>query len=138
MKVLVTGGAGFLGSHLCAYLVNEGYDVVALDNLYTGSMRNLKPLAEKSNFRFVNGDVTEPVRLKFDQVFKIDPIIAELLFDSGVNMGCGTAIKFLQRSLNVLNLEQSTYQNIDVDGNIGAITLSCLIKFIESDTRLFG
>ena len=56
---LVTGGAGFLGSHLCERLLGEGYRVVAIDNLYTGSRANMKGFAKNKNFTFVKADVTE-------------------------------------------------------------------------------
>ena len=56
---LVTGGAGFLGSHLCERLLGEGYRVVAIDNLYTGSKANMKSFAKNPNFTFIRADVTE-------------------------------------------------------------------------------
>ena len=56
---LVTGGAGFLGSHLCERLLKDGYKVVALDNLYTGSRANIKSFAKNPNFTFIKADVTE-------------------------------------------------------------------------------
>ena len=56
---LVTGGAGFLGSHLCERLLGEGYRVVAIDNLYTGSKANMKSFARNKNFTFVKADVTD-------------------------------------------------------------------------------
>ena len=56
---LVTGGAGFLGSHLCERLLKDGYKVVALDNLYTGSKANMKSFAKNPNFAFIKADVTE-------------------------------------------------------------------------------
>ena len=56
---LVTGGAGFLGSHLCERLLGEGYRVVAIDNLYTGSKANMKSFAKNPNFTFIKADVTE-------------------------------------------------------------------------------
>ena len=56
---LVTGGAGFLGSHLCERLLKDGYKVVALDNLYTGSRANMKAFAKNRNFTFIKADVTE-------------------------------------------------------------------------------
>jgi dTDP-glucose 4,6-dehydratase len=58
MRVLVTGGAGFLGSHLCDRLLAEGHDVVAMDNLVTGNLRNIAHLADEPRFRFVRHDVT--------------------------------------------------------------------------------
>jgi nucleoside-diphosphate-sugar epimerase len=63
-SVLVTGGAGFIGSHLCEKLLKEGFQVFCLDNLSTGSEQNIKNLMHKSNFEFVEADVTKP--FKFD------------------------------------------------------------------------
>src|SRR5262245_4202230 len=63
MRVLVTGGAGFLGSHLCDRLLAEGHDVVAMDNLLTGNLRNVAHLEENPRFRFVKHDVTHFIRV---------------------------------------------------------------------------
>ena len=60
-KALVAGGAGFIGSHLCDRLVKEGYEVMCLDNLYTGRMENIRHLLENSHFTFVSHDVTKPM-----------------------------------------------------------------------------
>ena len=74
---LVTGGAGFLGSHLCERLLNEGYKVVAIDNLYTGSRANIKGFAKNENFTFVKADVTDlrtgdaRLKTKFDEVYNL-------------------------------------------------------------------
>lgn len=57
-KILVTGGAGFIGSHLCEYLLNKGYKVVCLDNLITGSKKNIEPFLGNPNFEFIEADVT--------------------------------------------------------------------------------
>ena len=59
MKLLITGGAGFIGSNLCEYFVNKGYDVVCLDNLSTGFRHNIEPLIGKPNFRFIEGDIRD-------------------------------------------------------------------------------
>jgi dTDP-glucose 4,6-dehydratase len=59
MRILVTGGAGFLGSHLCDRFLAEGHEVVVLDNLITGSTQNIRHLAGNSRFRFIKQDVTE-------------------------------------------------------------------------------
>jgi dTDP-glucose 4,6-dehydratase len=61
MRVLVTGGAGFLGSHLCEKLLARGDEAVAMDNLLTGSLRNLEPFKDHPRFRFVRHDVTEEI-----------------------------------------------------------------------------
>jgi dTDP-glucose 4,6-dehydratase len=59
MRVLVTGGAGFLGSHLCDRLLTEGHEVIAMDNLVTGNLDNIGHLSEETRFRFVRHDVTQ-------------------------------------------------------------------------------
>src|SRR5450756_635739 len=59
MRVIVTGGAGFLGSHLCERLLAEGHEVVAMDNLLTGNLRNIAHLSGEPRFRFVRHDVTQ-------------------------------------------------------------------------------
>ena len=71
---LVTGGAGFLGSHLCERLLNESYRVVAIDNLYTGSRANMKSFAKNPNFTFVKADVTDERFGKFGRFGKFDEI----------------------------------------------------------------
>ena len=57
-KILITGGAGFLGSHLCDRFIKENYEVIAMDNLSTGSLKNIDHLLKKSNFEFSDQDVT--------------------------------------------------------------------------------
>ncbi|MBQ9688648.1 SDR family oxidoreductase [bacterium] len=71
MNILVTGGAGFIGSHLCERLVNEGNRVTCVDNLYTGSMDNIEHLLENDNFEFINHDITEPLDIKVDQIYNL-------------------------------------------------------------------
>ncbi len=66
MRIVVTGGAGFLGSHLCDAFVERGHDVVAIDNLITGSVANIEHLAGHDRFRFIHHDVTEFIYLKGD------------------------------------------------------------------------
>ncbi len=68
-RVLITGGAGFIGSHLCDNLVASGYDVICLDSLFTGSKSNIFHLFGKPNFEFLRHDVTEPLRLEVDRIF---------------------------------------------------------------------
>lgn len=71
MKVLVSGGAGFIGSHLCARLVREGHTVVCADNLLTGSERNIAKLQDESGFSFLRQDVIEPFEFTADAVFHL-------------------------------------------------------------------
>jgi len=59
-RILVTGGAGFLGSHLCDRLVEDGHDVLCLDNFFTGTRNNISHLLEKSNFELIRHDLASP------------------------------------------------------------------------------
>ncbi len=61
--VLITGGAGFLGSHLCDWFITRGYKVIALDNLITGSKKNIAHLSKNKNFRFIKHDISKPIRI---------------------------------------------------------------------------
>ena len=70
-KILVTGGAGFIGSHLCEKLVSQGNEVICLDNLFTGSLDNIKDLMKEKNFTFVEHDIIEPYRVEVDQIYNL-------------------------------------------------------------------
>lgn len=70
MRILVTGGAGFLGSHLCERLALEGHDILCLDNLFTGNNKNIKHL-EGKKFEFVQGDVINPFEADVDRIFHL-------------------------------------------------------------------
>ena len=70
--ILVTGGAGFIGSHLCKVLVDKGNKVICLDNLITGSKRNINQLLERKNFEFINHDIIEPFyRNQIDEIYNL-------------------------------------------------------------------
>jgi len=71
MRILVTGGAGFIGSHLCERLVSEGNEVLCLDNFFTGRRENILPLLDNSNFELLRHDVTEPILLEVDQIYNL-------------------------------------------------------------------
>lgn len=70
-RVLVTGGAGFVGSHLCERLLSEGNDVICLDNYFTGSKDNVRHLLDNHNFELVRHDVTEPFYAEVDEIYNL-------------------------------------------------------------------
>jgi UDP-glucuronate decarboxylase len=70
-RILVTGGSGFLGSHLCDRLVERGDDVICADNLFTGRKRNIAHLLDKPNFEFTRHDVTFPLYVEVDQIYNL-------------------------------------------------------------------
>lgn len=71
MRILVTGGAGFLGSHLCDRLLKDGHEVVAIDNLFTGRKLNIAHLMGHANFEFVRHDVIDPFKYEVDQIYNL-------------------------------------------------------------------
>jgi UDP-glucuronate decarboxylase len=70
-RVLVTGGAGFLGSHLCENLLGQGHEVICVDNLYTGTKRNILHLLDNPNFEFMRHDITFPLYLEVDEIYNL-------------------------------------------------------------------
>lgn len=70
-KILVSGGAGFIGAHLCSRLVNDGHQVVCLDNLFTGSEKNIAHLRENPHFQFVLHDVEIPYEAEVDEIYNL-------------------------------------------------------------------
>jgi len=71
MRILVTGGAGFIGSHLCERLLSEGHEVICLDNFFTGRKQNIAHLLDSHQFELVRHDVTEPILLEVDQIYNL-------------------------------------------------------------------
>jgi UDP-glucuronate decarboxylase len=70
-KILVTGGAGFLGSHLCERLIAEGHEVLCVDNFFTGSKANIAHLTKHSNFEFMRHDITFPLYVEVDEIYNL-------------------------------------------------------------------
>jgi UDP-glucuronate decarboxylase len=70
-KILVTGGAGFIGSHLCTSLINAGHDVLCVDNLYTGTKRNIEHLFPSTRFEFMRHDTTFPLYVEVDEIYNL-------------------------------------------------------------------
>ncbi len=70
-RILVTGGAGFLGSHLCERLVEDGHDVICLDNFFTSQKANVTHLLDRPNFELIRHDITVPIFLELDQIYNL-------------------------------------------------------------------
>ena len=70
-KILVTGGAGFVGSFLCDRLIDEGHEVIAIDNFFTGSKENLSQLSDETNFELIRHDIVKPILLEVDWIFNL-------------------------------------------------------------------
>ena len=71
MRILITGGAGFLGSHLADRLLEDGHEIICMDNLFTGSKRNIAHLMQNPSFEFLRHDVTDPFKLEVDQIYNL-------------------------------------------------------------------
>ena len=71
MRILITGGAGFLGSHLSKRLLDEGHEVICLDNFFTGRKRNIEPLLGHPKFEMMRHDVTDPFKAEVDQIYNL-------------------------------------------------------------------
>ncbi len=107
--ILVTGGAGFIGSHLCRKLVFLGHRVIGIDNLYSGNLDNIHDLLKNENFSFINHDICNPIQIKVDQIY---------------NFACPASPKFYQHdpvktiktsvqgAINMLDLAKSNNAKI--------------------------
>ena len=71
MRFLVTGGAGFLGSHLCDSLLAKGHEVICLDNFYTGSRKNVEHLRDNPKFELIRHDVSFPIQVEVDAIMNL-------------------------------------------------------------------
>jgi UDP-glucuronate decarboxylase len=70
-RILITGGAGFIGSHLCERLLNDGNEVICLDNFFTGSKENIMHLMDNKNFELIRHDIIEPILIETDQIYNL-------------------------------------------------------------------
>ena len=123
MRVLVAGGAGFLGSHLCESLLNNGHSVICLDNLYTGSKDNIQHLSGNPQFEFLRHDVTFPVYLEVDAIF---------------NLACPASPVHYQRN-PVQTLKTSVHGAINLLGlakRVGAIYIQASTSEVYGDPTI--
>ncbi|MCM8534767.1 MAG: SDR family oxidoreductase [Lentisphaeraceae bacterium] len=100
-KILVTGGAGFLGSHLCDKLLAEGNEVICLDNLYTGQKKNIYHNHDNPRFEFIRHDIVEPIRLEVDQIYNLACPASPVHYQSNP---IGTTKTCVHGSINMLGL----------------------------------
>ena len=70
-RILITGGAGFLGSHLCEQLLREGNDIICLDNFFTGDKKNIAHLLGLPNFELIRHDIINPIYLEVDEIYNL-------------------------------------------------------------------
>ncbi|MFA5155471.1 MAG: UDP-glucuronic acid decarboxylase family protein [Patescibacteria group bacterium] len=101
MKILVTGGAGFIGSHLCRRLLADGQEVFCLDNLQTGSRENIAELMDNSRFQFIEQDVVTPISLKVAQIYNLACPASPIHYQRDP---VKTTITSVMGAINVLNL----------------------------------
>lgn len=109
MRILVTGGAGFLGSHLCDSLLELGHEVVSIDNFYTGSVRNLSHLKHNVNFESIRHDVTIPIYLEVDGIFNLACPASPIHYQNDPVQTLKTSV---HGAINVLGLAKRTKARI--------------------------
>jgi UDP-glucuronate decarboxylase len=155
MKILVTGGAGFLGSYICEALLELNHEVIALDNLFTGSKNNINHLFSNSNFEFIRHDVTFPIFLEVDGIinmacpaspknYQIDPVQTIKTNVHGVINLLGLAKRTNARILQASTSEvygdpKVKPQNEEYWGNVNPIGLrSCYDEGKRAAETLFS
>ena len=122
-RVLVTGGAGFLGSHLCDRLINDGNDVICIDNLFTGSKDNIRHLLGNPYFEFIRHDVTQPIFVECDQIY---------------NLACPASPKWYQKD-PIYTFQTSVYGAMNILGlakRTGARVLQASTSEIYGDPNI--
>jgi UDP-glucuronate decarboxylase len=105
ISAIVTGGAGFIGSHLCEKLLKSGYQVICIDNLFTGRLRNIKHLQGNSKFSFVRHDIIRPLSIKSDWIFNLACPASPVHYQFNPVKTLKTSVI---GSLNILNLARKS------------------------------
>jgi UDP-glucuronate decarboxylase len=108
-RILVTGGSGFLGSHLCERLLKDGHEVVCLDNFFTGSRVNVEHLLDNHRFELMRHDVTEPLTLEVDEVFHLACPASPIHYQRNPVRTIRTAV---EGTLNVLDLAREVHARV--------------------------
>jgi UDP-glucuronate decarboxylase len=108
-RILVTGGSGFLGSHLCERLLKDGHEVVCLDNFFTGSRVNVEHLLDNHRFELMRHDVTEPLTLEVDEVFHLACPASPIHYQRNPVRTIRTAV---EGTLNILDLAREVHARV--------------------------
>jgi UDP-glucuronate decarboxylase len=108
-RILVSGGSGFVGSHLCDRLLKEGHEVVCLDNFFTGSRANIEHLLDHHRFELVRHDVTEPITMEVDQVYHLACPASPIHYQRNPVRTIRTAV---EGTLNMLDLAREVRARI--------------------------
>jgi len=108
-RILVTGGAGFLGSHLCERLIRDGHEVICVDDLFTGSRRNLDAVLENHRFEFIRHDVCQPMHIECDEIFHLACPASPIHYQRNPVRTIRTCV---QGTLNVLELAREVRARI--------------------------
>jgi len=107
--ILVTGGAGFIGAHLCRRLLNEGNDVICVDNFYTGDKRNISELLGNKNFELIRHDITWPLYVEVDQIYNLACPASPVHYQSDPVQTTKTSV---HGAINMLGLAKRTKAKI--------------------------
>lgn len=108
-RILVTGGAGFVGSHLCERLLNDGHEVICLDNFFTGKRHNVEHLLKHPHFELFRHDVTEPLTVEVDQVYHLACPASPVHYQRNPVRTIRTAV---HGTLNMLELSREVHARI--------------------------
>ena len=108
-RILVSGGSGFLGSHLCDRLLKEGHEVVCLDNFFTGSRANIEHLLDHHRFELVRHDITEPITMEVDEIYHLACPASPIHYQRNPVRTIRTAV---QGTLNMLDLAREVRARI--------------------------